>query len=523
MGDARTEPPILGINRFVNLPTIDLLIVLGFLVLVTIVGYVLSKSASEGLEDYFLGGKKIPWWVLGISTSTSNFDMSGTMIIVAMVFSLGYKGFLVEIRGGVGLSLAFLLVFLGKWLRRSKVMTSAEWMKLRFGTGKQGRTAHLLSACANIVLSLGMIVYFAKGSGKFLTAFLPFSEFTCTSAMVAIGLFYTLMSGLYGVVFTDVIQMLILSFTAIFISIMGFTARPDVVLPEGLLNFDLANPATGTELLARDPAAWEPIFAFFGLCVLMWLARTCMEGMGGVGGYTDQRFFAARSERDASLLTLEAIVLSLLRWTMVAALVVLGYQLVQSGTDGSAVISDDPEQVLAIVLGRLLPDGVRGVVLAGLIAAAMSTFDSTLNAGASYMVRDIYQSYLKPDANQRDLMRASRWATAILCVSGVLLASLVPNINQIWGLLTMGLGAGLFVPNFLRWYWPRFNGYGFAIGTGVGIVAGLTFNAVLDLPLYIAFPSVVAVSTLGSIVGTLATPATEKKVLMKFLLQSTLR
>ena len=116
-------------------------VVIGFLVLVTIVGYLLSKMASEGIESYFLGGNKIPWWLLGISTATSNFDMSGTMIIVAVVFGLGYKGFLVEIRGGVGMSLAFILVFLAKWLRRSRVMTSAEWMKLRFGTDTQGKTA----------------------------------------------------------------------------------------------------------------------------------------------------------------------------------------------------------------------------------------------------------------------------------------------------------------------------------------------------------------------------------------------
>ncbi|CAN0571791.1 unnamed protein product, partial [Laminaria digitata] len=137
-----------------ELATVDWIIVIGFLVVVTIMGFVLSRAASGGLNDYFLGGNKIPWWVLGISTSTSNFDMSGTMIIVAAVFALGYKGFLVEIRGGVGLSLAFLLVFLAKWLRRSRVMTSAEWMKLRFGTDRQGRAAHLLSAIATIVLRL---------------------------------------------------------------------------------------------------------------------------------------------------------------------------------------------------------------------------------------------------------------------------------------------------------------------------------------------------------------------------------
>lgn len=503
-----------------NLATVDVVIIVGFLVAVTVVGYVLSRVASEGIEDYFLGGNKIPWWVLGISTATSNFDMSGTMIIVAVVFGLGYKGFLVEFRGGVGLSLALLLVFLGKWLRRSRVMTSAEWMKLRFGTDTQGKAAHLLSAVANILLSLGMIVYFSKGAGKFLTYFLPFDEVTCTAAMVSVGLFYTLLSGLYGVVFTDVIQMLLLTFTAIFVTVEAFAVAPTVTLPEGLLDLNLESITTqaSTALVATD-AAWSGIFEFFGICVVMWFMRSILEGMGGVGGYTDQRFFAARNEREAGLLTLESIILSLFRWTMVAGLVVMGYKLLQDGGVAAELIAGDPEQVLPVVLGELLPAGIRGVVLAGLIAAAMSTFDSTLNAGASYLVKDIYQSYMRPDASGKQLMKVSRWATIGLCVAGVSLAAIVPNINRIWGLITMGLGAGLFVPLVLRWYWPRFNGFGFAAGTAGGILAGMVFNALLSWPIYLSFPAIVGTAFVASVLGSLLSAPTPDRVLVDFVVQ----
>lgn len=499
------------------LATVDLVIIGAFLVIVTVVGYVMSKTASQGLDDYFLGGGKIPWWVLGASTATSNFDMAGTMIIVAVVFGLGYQGFLVEIRGGVGLSLAFLMVFLGKWLRRSRVMTSAEWMKLRFGTDQQGRAAHKLSALANIVLSLGMIIYFSKGAGKFLTHFLPFSELTCTSAMVAIGLFYTLMSGLYGVVFTDIVQMILLVFTAGYVTVEAFAMRPDVMIPPELLQLDLEVPRNmGESLMAKDPGYWEPVVDFFGICVMMWLIRTTMEGMGGVGGYTDQRFFAARTEREAGLLTMESIILSIFRWTMVAGLVVMGFHLIQTAGPGSEAVANDAEQVLPVVLGEMLPAGVRGVVIAGLIAAAMSTFDSTLNAGASYIVKDIYQSYMNPKATGAQLMKVSKYATAGLCVAGVGLAAIVPNINAIWGLITMGIGAGLFVPLFLRWYWPRFNGYGFAGGTAAGVVGGLAFNAGFSWPLYYAFPAVIGSAAAASVIATLATDPVSDKVLMKF-------
>lgn len=502
------------------LPWVDLSIVLGFLAVVIAVGGYFSRRASSGLEDYFLGGKKIPWWVLGVSTASSNFDMAGTMIIVAMVATLGYRGFLVEIRGGVGLSLAFLLIFLGKWLRRSRVMTSAEWMKLRFGTDRAGKAAHLLSAIANITLSLGMIIYFCKGAGKFMTNFVPVNETACTSVMVGVGLFYTLMSGLYGVVFTDLIQMILLGLTAIYISAYAWSIAPDVSLDPEMLRFTLSNPTTLAEpLLQQDPATWGPIISSFGLCVAFWTLRTTLEGGGGVGGYTDQRFFAAKNEREAGLLTLESIVLSGLRWTMVAGLVVLGRHLMMEGGAAADMIAADPEQTLPVVLSELLPVGIRGLVLAGLIAAAMSTFDSTLNAGASYIVRDLYQSYWAPKATQARLLTVSRLATVGLCVAGVVLAALVPNINQIWALITMGLGAGLFVPLFLRWYWPRFNGWGFAAGTAMGMTAGLTFQGVMAWPLYYAFPSVIGSALMASLIATLVTKPVDGIQLARFAAQ----
>ena len=512
--------PTQTLQESANLATVDAIIIVGFLVLVTIVGYMMSKAASKGLDDYFLGGKTIPWYVLGISTATSNFDMAGTMINIAVVFALGFKGFLVEIRGGVGLSLAFLMIFLGKWLRRSRVMTSAEWMKLRFGTDGPGKAAHMISAAANIILSLGMIIYFSKGAGKFLTHFLPFSEISCTSVMVIIGLFYTLMSGLYGVVFTDVVQMILLTFTAIYVSIHAFTMRPDVEMPTAMFDFNLEIPAgLGEALLARDPASWQPILTSFGLCVAMWFFRTTLEGMGGVGGYTDQRFFAARTEREASLLTLESIVLSLFRWTMIAGLVTMGYKLMAEGGAAGQAIAADPEQVLPIVLSQLLPAGIKGVVIAGLIAAAMSTFDSTLNAGASYLVKDIYQTYLNPTADGPTLMKISRVATVALCVAGIMFAAVVPNINMIWGLITMGIGAGMFVPLFLRWYWPRFNGYGFAAGTSAGMVSAIIFKAILAWPLYSSFPAIVGCAFVFAVLTTLLTSPVEDDTLCDFYMQ----
>ena len=514
-----------------GLATVDAAIVLGFLVVVTLVGYYMSNVASQGIEDYFLGSNKIPWWVLGISTATSNFDMTGTMIIVAMVYEFGYRGFLIEMRGGVGLALAFLMVFLGKWLRRSRVMTSAQWMKIRFGTDDQGKTAHLLSAIAQCLFSLGMIVYFCVGGGKFLEYFLPYSKTTCTAIMVAVGLTYTLMSGIYGVVFTDVIQMIILSFAAIYLSVKGFNSEIHGIVSQSWLGLDLAFPDDlKTSVMARHvadaakTAELEQLTSFFGVFVLFYVAKSTIEGMSGVGGYTDQRFFAARNEREAGLLTLESIVISVLRWTMVAGLAALGLAVVHGNDPALAhvadIISQDPEMTLPAVISAMVPVGIKGIMLAGLIAAAMSTFDSTLNAGASYLVIDIYQSYINPKADMKQLVKASHVATIALAVVGVLIAAIIPNINIIWDWITMALSAGMFMPLFLRWYWPRFNGYGFAAGTAGGMIAAVIVKGGFStLPIYVSFPTIMGISFVFCVLASLMTPPVEEKVLLDFWLK----
>ena len=500
--------------------TVDTIIIIGFLVLITAVGYFMSSMASEGVDDYFLGKNKIPWWVLGISTATSNFDMSGTMIIVAMVYELGYRGFLVEIRGGVGLSLAFLMVFLGKWLRRSRVMTSAQFMKFRFGTDTAGKAAHLLSAITQSIMCLGMIIYFCVGSGKFLQFFLPWDANVCTGIMVAVGLAYTLMSGLYGVVFTDVIQMIILSFAAVYIAVKGFNVDFSSQVTQGWYELSLSVPdSMQSTLMAIDPA-----FELFGICVIFYFFRTTLEGMGGIGGYTDQRFFAARNEREAGLLTLESIMISVLRWAMVAGLVALGYQMVASGAADMAAeiqaIQSDAENVLPAVISGYIPAGMKGFMIAGLIAAAMSTFDSTLNAGASYLTIDIYKPYINPKATAKQLVRASQISTISLAVVGALIGFTITDINSIWQYITIAIGPAMLVPYVLRWYWPRYNGWGFAWGTGSAMITALAINGFGgSMPMYQSVPIVISVALVVSVIVSLMTPPVNDDTLCDFYMK----
>jgi len=170
-----------------------------------------------------------------------------------------------------------------------------------------------------------------------------------------------------------------------------------------------------------------------------------------------------------------------------------------------------------MVIGTMLPTGIKGLVLAGLLSAFMSTFASTINTGASYLVRDGYQHILRPKASTKELIRASRLSSVLVIVAGIAVGMLARNINDIFEWIMMTLGTAVLIPNVLRWFWWRFNGTGFAIGTLAGVAAAIVqaiwFNHV---PMYVSFPLLLAMSTITSVVGSLLTPATDNATLKDF-------
>ncbi|MFQ5849620.1 MAG: hypothetical protein ACE5JU_03410 [Candidatus Binatia bacterium] len=229
-----------------------------------------------------------------------------------------------------------------------------------------------------------------------------------------------------------------------------------------------------------------------------------------------QRYFAARSDREAGLLSLLWTFLLSFRWPFIAAVAIMGIAYGES----HGVIRD-PEKVLPVVIGQMIPPGLKGLMLAGLMAAAMSTFDSTVNAGASYWVRDIYQAYLNPKATEKQLVRQGRWVSVVIVLAGLLFSLTVRNINEIWGWLTMSIGVGMLVPTVVRWHWWRMNGYGFAIGTGFGMLSALLQRLIFPgWPEYLSFSLVGSIAFLSLVMGTYFTEPTGEKVLEEFYRQT---
>jgi len=507
--------------------TIDYGIILVYLTTIVLIGLRMQRKAGQNIDSYFLGEKKLPWWALASSGMSSNLDISGTMIIAALIYALGAKGFYIEIRGGVTLIMAFLMIYMGKWNRRSGAMTLAEWMKLRFGEGRPGQAARLVAAISSIIMTVAMVTYFALGGGKFLDQFLGIgnylglpSEFWAATLLISIAMVYTVASGLYGVVWTDVFQGILIFGAIAYMASLAYSINLPEEFTISLPLFDGGFQRYTTTLkewtsiipsseLNIDGASQYSIYNLFGVAIMFYLMKVVLEGSGGTGNYMLQRFFATKDDREAGLLSAFWVFLLSFRWVFIGSIAIIGVSL------GTKIV--DPELVLPAVV-ETLPIGIKGFLIAGLMAAGMSTFDSTVNAGAAYWVKDIYQLYINPQASEKKLMAHSYMASVFIVIAGLGLMLVFKNINDIWGWITMSIGSGLLLPMLLRWYWSRMNGWGFAIGTLSGMISAIAFKAIAPAGVteYTMFALSTTVSLIGTIIGTMFTKPTDESTLQSF-------
>jgi SSS family solute:Na+ symporter len=489
--------------------SLDYIIIAVYLGVLAVIGLLLARRAGQSSEHYFLGGRALPWWALGSSGMASNLDVAGTMTIVALLYLYGLHGFFIELRGGVVLPIAVFLAFMGKWHRRSAVMTTAEWMLLRFGDGWQGRAARMTAAFTYLVITIAMTVFFFTAGGKFLAEFFPFTPLQCTVGMAFIAFGYTLIGGLYGVVWTDVFQAGIIGGAAIYIAVVASTQ----VTPELLASWP------GAELNEFIPRASSPNlepYSAFGWFLCVWAGKGLLEGLGGSGGsaYMAQRFYAARTDAECMKIGLLWTILFAFRWPMVLGFAVLAIKL---GMDGAA--PDAAERVLPLVLqSDFIPTGMRGLIVSALLAAAMSTFDSTVNAGASYVVNDLYAPWHKR-AGARELVWVGYAASGLIVGLGLVIALIAgASVLDVWVSIVMLLFPAFLVPFAMRWYWARFNGAGFATGIAAGFLAAVVCHVRPPAGWNEAqqFLAIAGISLAASLAGTMLGAPVAPAVLRKF-------
>lgn len=505
------------------------IIVVYFVVMIGI-GVWQQRRAAKSLDNYFLGGNQIHWLALAMSGSVSTFDISGTMWMVALVYLFGMKSIWNHWMWGFMMA-AFFMSYMGKWVRRSRVMTGAEWMITRFGDGTDGRAARYAYALMAVMTLVGLTGYAFEGIGKFANEYVqtglePEANIRlCALVVFAITTIYTLLGGLEAVVITNVLQTLILVIASIVIAgIAYFELSPEhltAIAPIDGGSFTNLWPQWELNNVESLPSGYQG-YRMFGLLVTVWVAKGLLLNLGGPGQMFDfQMFLSARDPRDASKVGAAWSAFLVVRWAMVMGIALLAIAAGIEVIDATGQV--DAEIVMPKVLGRYLGPGVLGVVLAGLLAAFMSTFAATVNAGASYLVRDLYQPLFHPRADEKHLVRASYVATITIVVVGTLIGLYASSIRQVWDWIMMALGAAFVIPNVLRWYWWRFNGTGYAAGTLVGLAGAMpllifSLNG-REYPIYLTFPALCLISFVASLIGTYIAKPTEHGVLVDFYRQ----
>jgi len=521
-----------------RLQFIDILILITYLVTMVLVGFWMRKKARQNKESYLMGGKKLPWYMLGLSDASDMFDISGTMWMVALCFVYGLKSIWIPWLWPV-FNQVFMMMFLSKWLRRSNANTGAEWLQTRFGlTGKGVRGSHIIVIAFALISCLGFLAYGFVGLGKFVQVFVPWDmikdyiPFAISEKYVPhfygivftlFAMFYSIIGGLHSIVLGDAIKYAVMTIACIAIAVIAVQhlGGQKLNVPQGWddpffswnLNLDWSRIAADANKKIADDG-----FSLFGLFFMMMLMKGVFASLAGPApNYDMQKVLSTRSPKEASKMTgFVSIILLPIRYSMVIGLTVLALlyynQLYLKGPDGVT----DFEKILPATINTFLPVGVLGLVLTGLLGAFMGTFSGTLNAAQAYIVNDIYLKYINPKAGNKKIMTMNYTVGIAVVIVGIFFGFLARNVNDILQWIVGGLYGGYVAANCLKWYWWRFNANGFFWGMAAGVGAALLMPYVTTgLPLY-WWPLLFVVSLAACIAGTYAAPPTDAEVLKSF-------
>ena len=533
-----------------HLHVLDIAIILIYLMSTVLIGYWVSRRASQSMQAYFLGGNKMPWYMLGISNASGMFDISGTMLLVYWMFIYGLKSVWIPWLWPI-FNQIFLMVYLSAWMRRSNVMTGAEWLKTRFGTGRGAQLSHVIVIVYALICTLGFFSYGFKGIGKFTATFLDPTFLALTNqhwhptpnmyalVLISITAIYVIKGGMISVVITEVVQFAILAIASFSVGIIAMIkVAPETlrkVVPAGWdsvffgwhLNMDWSAliPSANAKI-AQDG------YGLFGFFVIMLLFKgVLISAAGPAPSYDMQRILAAKNPREASMMSAWVnIVLTFPRYFLIVGLTVLAAAFFSDNIRAMGP-NMDFELVLPMALGRFVPVGLLGFLIAGMLAAFMSNFAATVNSAPPYLVNDIYKRFINPNASLKTLVRLSYLASLAVVVIGVAIGWYVTSVNSVVLWLVSGLWGGYTASNILKWYWWRFNGFGYFWGMVVGITSSLTMPLVIEkvpivqyllsqysinLNVSIIFPLTLIVSLIGCFAGTLLTKPDEEEVLKDF-------
>ena len=505
-----------------TLSSLDWGIIILFFALTLIIGIVVSRKAGTSTTEFFLSGRNMPWWLLGISMVATTFSADTPNLVTDIVRKNGVSGNWVW---WAFLLTGMLTVFVyAKLWRKSGVVTDLEFYELRYsGKGAaflRGFRALYLGVFFNIMIMASVCLAAIK-IGSVLLGFTAVETLVIASTITVL---YSSLGGLKGVVITDFFQF-ILAMGATFWATYYIIDLPQIGTLENLLTHPNVVPKLD---FIPDFQQREVFITLFILPIaVQWWSVWYPGAEPGGGGYIAQRMLSAKDEKNAVWATLlfnfAHYALRPWPWILIAlaSLIIFpdieSIQLAFPNIDPS-IVKDD---LAYPAMMTFLPAGLIGLIVASLIAAFMSTISSHLNWGSSYVVYDFYQRFVKPDASEKELVKVGRLSTVVLMIASALFALLLSNALEAFQiLLQIGAGTGLLF--IMRWFWYRINAYSEVTAMTVSFILALYFKLIHvklgfdpianDIQLVLG----VAITTVSWVVVTLLTSPSDKSTLNEF-------
>jgi SSS family solute:Na+ symporter len=495
----------------VILTPLDWVVIALYFALSLVIGLVYTRRAGESAEEYFLSDRKLPWWLAGTSMVATTFAADTPLAVTGLTVKHGIAGN--WLWWSFVMSGMLTVFFYARLWRRAAVMTDAEFTEIRYA----GRPAAFLRAfrACYLAIPINCIImgWVTHAMATILGLTMGVGKWQATILLFAVTAFYSILSGLWGVVVTDFFQFVLAMAGSVALAVFALAAVGGFAGLEVGLNtrFPSASPLA---LLPEPDAAWMPALTFFVYIAVNWWASWYPGAEPGGGGYVAQRILATKNERHAFLAALwfniAHYVLRPWPWILVALCSMLLYP-------GLA----NPEEGYVKVMVDYLPPVWRGFLLAAFFAAYMSTISTHLNWGASYLVNDVYRRYVRADAGAPHYAAVGRWATLGMMVLSGLITYQLKSVEGAWKFL-LAIGAGTGLVYLLRWYWWRINAWSevsamvgaFVLSLSLQFGVGLDPDSPRGFGVLMLFT--VAGTTLVWLVVTYLTPPEPREHLKRF-------
>ena len=437
----------------------DWLVVAAYFLVNLLIGLYYRKKASASTEDFFVSGRAVSWWLAGTSMVATTFAADTPLAVTGLVATRGIAGnwlwwsFLFS-----GMMTVF---FFARLWRRAEIITDVELVELRYAGKAAAFLRGFRALYFGVLMNCLIVGWVNLAMEKILGTALGLTRLQAIAVIfgiIALTSFYTFISGLWGVLWTDLIQFALKMSMVIALAYYGVRAVGGMqALKDKLAVTDAARRSAqggAGSILSFVPdlnSAWMPIMAFGVYLGVQWWANWYPGAEPGGGGYVAQRIFCARDEKNSLWATLwfnlAHYALRPWPWILTALASVVLYPALK-----------DPEIGYIKVWVDYLPGALRGLMLAAFAAAYMSTIATQLNWGSSYIVNDFYRRFLVQDSDERHYVAISKWATAFLAVLGAAVSLVMQSVSGAWEFL-LGVGAGTGAVYLLRWYWWRINAW----------------------------------------------------------------